>query len=337
MDSLLDWCARHVRPAEGHALGLSMVSGDASFRRYYRLTGCSPSRVAVHAPPDKERNLEFTRVAVLLRAAGVHAPEVLAFEPIQGFLLLEDLGDSLLRGSLAANSVDRLYGLALDTLLDIQRAPVAGGGWALPPYSDALLRQEMALFPEWFLQRLLGITPTPEESALIAGTFDALCASALAQPRVLVHRDYHSRNLMLLADGSLGVIDFQDAVQGPVTYDLVSLLRDCYVRWPPEQVRGWALAYATRAAAAGIMPAMTDADFLRAFDLMGLQRHIKVLGIFARLWLRDGKPGYLNDLPLVIRYTLDVAAAHAETAGFAEWFRARVLPEAERHDWYVPA
>ncbi len=335
MDSLLEWCARHVKPAGGQTLGLAMVSGDASFRRYYRLTGCSPSRVAVYAPPDKERNLEFIRVAGLLRSAGVHAPEVLAFDLAQGFLLLEDLGDALLRGSLDANSVDRLYGLALDCLLDIQRAPVSGDGWELPPYSDALLRQEMALFPEWFLRRLLGIEPTASESALIAGVFDVLVESALAQPQVLVHRDYHSRNLMLLPNGGLGVIDFQDAVQGPVTYDLVSLLRDCYVCWPREQVRGWALAHAARATAAGIMPALPEDTFLRSFDLMGLQRHIKVLGIFARLWLRDGKPGYLRDLPLVIRYTLEVAEAHTETAPFAAWFRERVLPGAERHEWFA--
>ncbi len=337
MDSLLDWCTRHARPDEGHALGLSMVSGDASFRRYYRLGGCTPSLIAVHAPPDKERNLEFTRVAGLLRDAGVHAPQVLAFEPVQGFLLLEDLGDDLLRTSLDDVSVDRLYGLAMATLQQMQRAPVAAAGWELPPYSDALLRQEMALFPEWFLQQLLGITPTETESALIAGTCDALVASALAQPQVLVHRDYHSRNLMLQGDGSLGVIDFQDAVCGPVSYDLVSLLRDCYVRWPPERVRGWALAYASQATAAGILPAVPEQEFLRWFDLMGLQRHIKVLGIFARLWLRDGKPGYLRDLPLVIRYTLEVASAHPETAAFAAWFRERVLPEARRHAWFGPA
>ena len=336
MDSLLDWCAQHARPQEGHLLCLSMVSGDASFRRYYRLTGCRPSLVAVHAPPDKERNLEFTRVAALLRGAGVHAPQVLAFEPVQGFLLLEDLGDHLLRASLDDTSVDRLYGLALATLQQIQRAPVAAADWALPPYSEALLRQEMALFPEWFLQQLLGITPTEAESALIAGACDALVASALSQPQVLVHRDYHSRNLMLLDDGSLGVIDFQDAVCGPVTYDLVSLLRDCYVSWPPEHVRGWALAYAAQATGLGILPAVPEQDFLRWFDLMGLQRHIKVLGIFARLWLRDGKPGYLRDLPLVMHYTLEVASAHPETGEFAEWFRKRVLPEAARHAWFGP-
>ncbi len=336
MESLLDWCAQHVRPEEGHALGLSMVSGDASFRRYYRLTGCRPSLVAVHAPPDKERNLEFTRVAALLRGAGVHAPHVLAFEPASGFLLLEDLGDTLLRANLDGASVDRLYGLAMSTLQDIQRAPVTAADWALPPYSEALLRQEMGLFPEWFLQQLLGIAPTDVESALIGRTFDALVGSALAQPQVLVHRDYHSRNLMLLDDGSLGVIDFQDAVCGPITYDLVSLLRDCYVSWPPQRVRGWALVYAGRATRTGIMPAVPEQAFLRWFDLMGLQRHIKVLGIFARLWLRDGKPGYLRDLPLVMRYTLEVASAHPETADFAEWFRERVLPQAARHAWFGP-
>jgi aminoglycoside/choline kinase family phosphotransferase len=334
MDSLLRWCSDQVAPKAGFELDLEMVSGDASFRRYYRLSGCSPSRIAVHAPPDKERNLEFTRIAALLRAAGVRAPEVLAFEPQQGFLLLEDLGDRLLRPALDEGSVERLYDAALQTLLAIQRAPTAGTGWELADYAQPLLEQEMQLFPEWFLRRLRGMEPTAAEVAGIHGLFNLLTAEALAQPQVLVHRDYHSRNLMLLDAGELGVIDFQDAVRGPVTYDLVSLLRDCYVSWPPERVDAWALGYAARAADAGIMPPMPADRFLRCFDLMGLQRHIKVLGIFARLWLRDGKAGYLRDLPLVIHYTLTVAQRHPDTRDFADWFRQRVLPVASRQDWF---
>jgi aminoglycoside/choline kinase family phosphotransferase len=337
MDSLLRWCSEHVAPEAGSELGLEMVSGDASFRRYYRLVGCSLSRIAVHAPPDKERNLEFTRIAELLRAAGVHAPEVLAFEPNQGFLLLEDLGDRLLRPALDEASVEQLYGAALETLLAIQQAPTAGAGWELADYGRPLLEQEMRLFPEWFLRGLLGIPPTAAETALIDGLFSLLATEALAQPQVLVHRDYHSRNLMLLDAGELGVIDFQDAVRGPVTYDLVSLLRDCYVSWPPERVEAWALGYAARAVDAGIMAPIPADRFLRCFDLMGLQRHIKVLGIFARLWLRDGKAGYLRDLPLVIHYTLSVAQRHPDTRDFADWFRERVLPLASRQDWFSAA
>ena len=331
--ALLRWCERQL-PAAAVPLVLSPVAGDASFRRYYRLSGCDPVRIAVHAPPDKEKNLEFTRIAALLRAAGVQAPDVLAHDEANGYLLIVDFGDRLLRSALDEASVDVLYARALETLLRIQVAPTARDGWRVPDYSRALLDQEMRLFPGWFLERLLGLELGAEEHELLERMFGGLCDEALAQPQVLVHRDYHSRNLMLLDDGSLGVIDFQDAVRGPITYDLVSLLRDCYVAWDPERVRRWALEYAGRAADAGLFEPVGPARFLRWFDWMGLQRHIKVLGIFARLWLRDGKPGFLGDLPLVMRYTLDVATAHREFDEFTAWFRARVLPAASRQDWY---
>jgi len=334
MDALLQWCATRVEPAGGQALSLSPVAGDASFRRYYRLAGCEPSRIAVYAPPDKERNLEFVRIAAMLREAGVHAPEVLACDSARGFLLLTDFGDSLLLGALDEASVDELYERAMDTLLHIQSAATGREGWHLPPYSEALLRQEMELFPTWYLEGLLALELAPEEKAMIGGLFDRLIASAREQPQVFVHRDFHSRNLMLLPGGELGVIDFQDAVTGPLSYDLVSLLRDCYIAWPSERVQGWASVFAARLTASGTMPAVPAETFRRWFDWMGLQRHIKVLGIFARLWLRDGKPGYLRDLPLVMRYTLEVAAAYPETAPFERWFRARVLPLASRQDWY---
>jgi hypothetical protein len=337
MDALLQWCATRVAPAAGRALSLSPVAGDASFRRYYRLAGCEPSRIAVFAPPDKERNLEFVRIAAMLREAGVHAPEVLACDTANGFLLLSDFGDSLLLGALDAVSVDALYARAMDTLMHIQGAATEREGWRLPPYSEALLRQEMELFPAWYLEGLLGLELTADEKTLLHELFERLIASARSQPQVFVHRDFHSRNLMLLPDGDLGVIDFQDAVIGPLTYDLVSLLRDCYVEWPVARVRAWASAYAARLAGLGTMPDVPEETFRRWFDWMGLQRHIKVLGIFARLWLRDGKPGYLRDLPLVMRYALDVAAAYPETAAFDRWFRARVLPVARTQDWYRDA
>jgi aminoglycoside/choline kinase family phosphotransferase len=337
MEALRDWCVRQVAPAAGSALALAPVAGDASFRRYYRLSGTLPTRIVVHAPPDKERNLEFTEVAALLRASGVQAPEVLAHDEARGFLLLSDFGDRLLLGALGEDSVESLYARALDTLLAIQRAATATARYTLAPYGEPLLRQELDLFPHWYLGGLLGVPLGDEARALIDSLFDALVTEALAQPQVLVHRDYHSRNLMLLDDGSLGVIDFQDAVRGPVTYDLVSLLRDCYVAWPEERVRAWALGYAARAVAAGILAPVEPARFLRWFDWMGLQRHIKVLGIFARLWLRDGKPGYLRDLPLVMRYTVDVAARYPETRPFAEWFAHAVQPLAAREDWYAAA
>jgi aminoglycoside/choline kinase family phosphotransferase len=334
MDSLLRWCASVVRPLAGAELSLRPVAGDASFRRYFRLAGCAPSRIAVYAPPDKERNAEFTRIASMLRAAGVHAPEVLALEPHEGFLLLSDLGDTLLLDVLAEDTVSTLYALALDTLFAIQHAATGDCDWQVPEYSADLLGQEMALFPQWYLEGLLGITPDAGERQMLQELFARLGASALEQPQVLVHRDYHSRNLMLQPDGTLGVIDFQDAVRGPLTYDLVSLLRDCYVEWPVARVRAWADSYAARATAAGLMEPVAPETFRRWFDWMGLQRHIKVLGIFARLWLRDGKQAYLADLPLVMRYTLEVAAVYPELDAFAQWFRARVLPIAAARDWY---
>lgn len=330
METLRLWCEQVL----GLPLGIAPLAGDASFRRYYRLSGCQPARLAVHAPPEKEKNLEFRRIAALLREAGVRAPAVLAHHEANGFLLIEDFGDRLLLPALSEDAVDGLYARALGTLLAVQRAPTAAPDWSLGDYSAALLAQEMALFPQWFLRELLGISPDPAEEALLAGLFGRLVDEALAQPQVFVHRDYHSRNLMLIEGDALGVIDFQDAVRGPVTYDLVSLLRDCYVSWPPARVEAWALGYAERAAAAGVMPAVEPATFLRWFDLMGLQRHIKVLGIFARLWLRDGKQGYLRDLPLVMRYTLAEADAHPDTRAFADWFRARVLPLARAQDWF---
>jgi aminoglycoside/choline kinase family phosphotransferase len=337
MQSLLEWCAGALGAEPDGDLALEPVAGDASFRRYYRLLGCSPTRIAVHAPPDTERNQEYVRVAGLLRAAGVNAPEVLACDMEKGYLLISDFGDRVLLGALDAGSVDALYRVALDTLLRIQCARTGAGGWTLPSYSRELLLQEMELFPTWHLGGLLAMEPGPDERALLDRTFEQLVASAAEQPQVFVHRDYHSRNLMLLDDGSLGVIDFQDAVVGPITYDLVSLLRDCYVAWPAKQVSTWASGYAALAAQAGLMAAVPAARFIRWFDWMGLQRHIKVLGIFARLWLRDGKRAYLSDLPLVIRYTLEVSELHPELAEFAGWFRDRVLPAAQRQDWYRPA
>ncbi len=334
MESLLKWCATRVRPMAGAELTLHAVAGDASFRRYFRLVGCVPTRIAVHAPPDKERNLEFIHIAAMLRAAGVQAPEVLAYEPVEGFMLLSDLGDSLLLAALDEDTVNGLYGVALDTLFAIQQAATQHDGWHVPDYSAALLEQEMALFPEWYLQGLLGLRLDEAEREMLRDLFERLSASAVEQPQVLVHRDYHSRNLMLQPDGTLGVIDFQDAVRGPITYDLVSLLRDCYIEWPAARVQVWAREYAGRASAAGLMRPVSATTFMRWFDWMGLQRHIKVLGIFARLWLRDGKRGYLADLPLVMRYTLEVAGDYPELSEFAGWFRARVLPLAAAQDWY---
>lgn len=316
-------------------VGLKPLTGDAGFRTYYRVEG-APGRIAVYAPPAHENNLAFVAKDTAFRTAGVKVPEIFAVEFERGFMLLEDLGDDLLLPLLNQGTAMELYQRAERELLLVQL--VCPDRDTFPAYDEQQLRLEMELFPEWFVTRLLGVTPDRQMCSVIEKTFAILVQEARAQPQVVVHRDYHSRNLMLLSEGRsenrIGVIDFQDAVVGPVTYDLVSLLKDCYIRWPVDLVRRRALDYGRRATAAGIMPAVADEQFLRWFDLMGLQRHIKVLGIFARLWLRDGKARYLDDLPLVIRYTLEAANQYPETREFAAWFEERLLPLVADHRWH---
>ncbi len=318
---------------------LQPLSGDAGFRRYFRVDA-TPPLLAVYAPPASEDSTSFIALARFLREQGVHAPEVVAADIEQGFLLVEDFGDQLLLGLLNEDTADLLYGEVMMTLLRMQQSPAANYALgnrdrkSLPCYDQQRLRAEMELLREWFIPQLLGYQLTTAENALLDRVFTVLEQSALEQTQVLVHRDYHSRNIIVRDGEAPGVIDFQDAVIGPVTYDLVSLLRDCYIRWPQAQVQQWALAYGNMALEVGLIPFVDQQKFLRWFDLMGLQRHIKVLGIFARLWLRDGKAGYLRDLPLVIRYVLDVADEHVELSEFSAWFRAVLLPLAETQSWY---
>jgi hypothetical protein len=301
---------------------IAPASADASFRRYFRVSRGADSCIVMDAPPDKEDLRPFIHVARLLSDVGVNVPLILARDMERGFLLLTDLGDRLYLDALNELSVDRLYADALDALLKIQSAqPSLAKG--LPRYDDALLQREMQLLPEWFLQRHLGLAISAAERDMLQGLFGALSESARAQPTVIVHRDYHSRNLLVTPEDNPGIIDFQDAVLGALTYDLVSLLKDCYISWPTARVRDWALGYREKLLARGVA-AGGEAQFLRWFDLMGLQRHIKVLGIFARLYYRDGKSQYLHDLPRVLRYTQDTAAAYAESAPFAEYLARTV-------------
>lgn len=312
---------------------LSVVSGDASFRCYYRLTlDTGESFVAVHAPPDKENNPAFIAVQQRMMAAELRVPGLLAWDLQQGFLLQEDFGDTLLRPALSdVTAADRYYRQAFSSLLKMQAMPLEAGG--LPDYDRERLLEEMALFPHWFVEQLLDYRLSDGEWQMLARVFDALARRAMAQTQGFVHRDFHSRNIMLLEDGELGLIDFQDAVRGPVSYDLVSLLRDCYVQWPSAQVDVWREDYRQQALAAGL-PVPSADEFACDVDWMGLQRHIKVLGIFARLKLRDGKSAYLDDLPLVIAYTLGVARQYAEFAEFVGWFEAQLLPLAARQPWF---
>lgn len=333
-DQLADWLGTCV-PGGVLAeppLVLAPLRGDAGFRRYYRVAS-QPSLIVTYAPPATENTLAFVTKGLALARSGIRVPLVHAVDYRRGFVAQEDLGDALMLAGLAAGNRDRRYGAALAALVRLQTT--APDPAVFPAYSAALLRDEMALFPQWFVGALLGLTPNAAEQHLLDRLFDLLIDSALAQPQVVVHRDYHSRNLLLLDDGDVGIVDFQDAVVGPLTYDLVSLLRDCYHRLPADDLARYRDGYLA-AIQASAWPQIDTAAFVRWFDFMGLQRHIKVLGIFCRLWLRDGKPGYLNDLPLVIRYVLEVADRHTETRAFGDWFRERLLPLVIDQPWYSP-
>ncbi len=302
---------------------LAPASEDASFRRYLRLCSGAQSLIVMDAPPDKEPCDPFVRVAAMLRDAGLSAPEVIAQDLEQGFLLLTDFGSDSYLSCLDPGTEAALYADALDALL-VMQGRIDGSG--LPPYDEALLRREMDLFHDWFLGELLEIELEPEQVAVWQVTTQALVDNALAQPRVFVHRDYHSRNLMKLDAGNPGILDFQDAVHGPVTYDLVSLLRDCYVAWPPPRVDQLALDYHARAQADGIVD-VGAAQFLHWFNLMGAQRHLKAVGIFSRLWLRDGKRGYLGDIPRTLGYLRQVSDDEMLLEGLAELIDALDLPQ----------
>jgi hypothetical protein len=318
---LQGWLADVVGARE---FSLAPASADASFRRYFRLTFTGgDSLIAMDAPPGQEDCGPFVRVERLLRDAGLHAPAILACDLEQGFLLLEDLGSRSYLDALDDDNVDTLYGDAMQALLTMQReVPVTG----LPPYDRALLEREMRLFDEWLLQHHLGIGPDRSMQRMLDATREALVASALAQPVVCVHRDYHARNLMVVDGFNPGIIDFQDAVAGPVSYDLVSLLRDCYVRWDAAPVDAWVGDFRVAAQSAGLLRDVSEDRLLYWFDLMGVQRHLKAAGIFARLNHRDGKPGYLADIPRTLGYIVAVGERRTEVADLAALVSERVLP-----------
>jgi hypothetical protein len=302
------------------------ASVDASFRRYFRVTRGADSYIAMDAPPDKENLQPFVAVARQLLGIGLNVPVVLARDSARGFLLLSDLGRRQYLDELANGAADSLYADALGALCTMQTAG-ATAARALPPYGRELLMREMELMPQWFLREHLRLQISAAERSMLDGLFEILVQSAAAQPASFVHRDYHSRNLLVTAANNPGILDFQDAVCGAITYDLVSLLKDCYIAWPAPRVRGWALQYRQQLLAAGFALDASESTFLRWFDLIGLQRHIKVLGIFARLYYRDAKPQYLKDLPRVLRYTQEAAAAYAETAPFADFIAQRIEGE----------
>lgn len=277
---------------------LQPASSDASFRRYFRWQGGARSLIVMDAPPPQEDCRPFVRIAGLLADAGVPVPEILAEDLERGFLLLSDLGRQTYLEVIGADNADALFDDAVTALLRFQCRPADPG---LPAYDEALLQRELQLFPEWYLQRHLGMTLDTAQRAAWQRVCRLLVDSALAQPQVLVHRDYMPRNLML-SEPNPGVLDFQDAVRGPVTYDITSLFKDAFLSWPEARVQGWLEDYWQRARAAGVPVQPRFEDFLRASDLMGVQRHLKVIGIFARICHRDGKPRYLGDVPRFFAY-----------------------------------
>ncbi|MGA8096435.1 MAG: phosphotransferase [Steroidobacteraceae bacterium] len=321
------WLARDLclRPAR-----VEPASSDASFRRYFRVVCEDCTLVAMDAPPATEDVRPYLRVTALLETLGIHVPHVYEADVAQGFVLLEDLGSTHYLAQLGAGGdPQRLYGDALQALAEIQLRGAAAAA-ELSPYDRAPLARELALMPEWFLDRHLALELSGEEREIIIAAFEFLIGEALSQPEVFVHRDYHSRNLMVLGERNPGVIDFQDALRGPIGYDLVSLLKDCYISWPRERVLEWVSGYRSLLQARGGRVGGGPAQFLRWFDLIGVQRHIKILGIFARLWYRDGKPGYLRDLPLTLDYVRETCLLYPELADLSAFLERRVAPQLPR-------
>jgi aminoglycoside/choline kinase family phosphotransferase len=315
LEDELDFSEYTLRPA----------SADASFRRYFRVLHEGVSYVVMDAPPEKEDSQPFINISRMLFDLGLNVPEVIDENLQQGFLLLSDLGSTPYLDVLDEETVERLYGDALGALATLQACTPYNA--ALPAYDRMLLLNEMELSREWLVGKHLGLSLDDTQTGVIDSVFELLAENALAQPRVCVHRDYHSRNLMQTAINNPGILDFQDAVIGPLTYDLVSLLRDCYIEWPRARVEDWALGYQDLALQSGILHAEHDdpQQFLRWFDLMGMQRHLKAAGIFARLMHRDGKAGYLQDIPRTLGYVVDVAGRYDELHVFGRFIDTEVL------------
>ncbi|NVZ72282.1 aminoglycoside phosphotransferase family protein [Pseudomonas costantinii] len=293
---------------------LTAASSDASFRRYFRWEGGGQSFVVMDAPPPQENCKPFVDIADLLAKSGINVPKIYAEDLPRGFLLLNDLGRKTYLDVIDEQNADQLFADAIDALLAFQQLPMDA---PLPSYDVALLRRELELFPEWYVRRHLGIELDTQQQALWQRVSDHLIDSALAQPKVLVHRDYMPRNLMI-SEPNPGVLDFQDAVYGPVTYDITCLFKDAFLSWPQARVREWQLGYWQRAAQLGIPVQADFEEFLRAGDLMGVQRHLKVIGIFARICHRDGKPRYLADVPRFFTYIEAVLANRPELRELGE-------------------
>ena len=367
---LCRWLSKVLRVPKA-SLNVQQIAGDASPRRYFRVSLCAGSLTtpryvagaedpaiteqdALTAPseplpvilkegdtliaassPPSENNQAFLAVQNLLDQAGLTVPSLLASDLDSGFFLMEDFGDVLLSARLAPATVDHLYEQALGELSRLARLPC--GDVDLPVFDAQRIADELSVFPEWFLQKHLGLAQADLPPAIWQELLAVFVSVFREQSQCVVHRDFHSRNIMCLADGRLGIIDFQDAVLGPVTYDPVSLLKDCYVRWPRDDQLRWLDAYREQLATQGVDISDDSQAFARQFDLVGLQRHLRVLGVFARLCLRDQKPDYLNDLPLVLDYVGEALARYdAEPAvgAFSDWFERTVMPKVATQHWY---
>ena len=306
---------------------IERASGDASFRRYFRVWAGQNSYIVMDAPPEQEDCRPFVQVAHMLADSGVNVPRIFSTDLEHGFLLLGDLGSATYLQQLNGEiDPDTLYQPAITALVSMQSGCRPGLD-RLPSYDRDLLMQEMALFKDWLLAAHLDISLTSQESEKLQECFEYLCASALGEESVFVHRDYHSRNLMW-CEQPPGVLDFQDAVRGPLTYDLVSLLKDCYLSWPRERVLGWIADYRRQATEQGI-PLPRSAEFLHHFDLMGVQRHLKASGIFARLWHRDRKSSYLGDIPRTLKHIIEVGSGEPKLVFLQTLIRERILPALE--------
>jgi aminoglycoside/choline kinase family phosphotransferase len=316
------WCAQQSQ-LEGKSFDFKMVSGDASFRRYFRIVCQQASFIAVDAPPEHEDSRQFCKVAALFETQACVVPKVYASDFEQGFMLLSDLGDTMLLDELNEKNVEGFYAQALEELVKLQAAKLKGG--ELPLYNKQKLIDEMALFQQWFVEDYLVYSLSQKERKLIEDTQGLIADEVLKQQQVIVHRDFHSRNIMVLP-GKLALIDFQDALIGPITYDAVSLLKDCYLEWPDAQREEYLQSYFNKLLEKNISQEKNFKNFYVGFEWMGLQRHLKVLGIFSRLSIRDGKDAYLNDLPLTFKYVEEVLEKIPELSEFKVFFEDMVKP-----------
>lgn len=304
-------------------LEINPLAGDASFRRYARIHSQNKTYMLMDAPPEKENSLPFVNIDHFFDQHGVNVPHIVAEDLEQGFILLEDFGDCLLSSVLNDDTADQYYAQAMKQLIELQQLPTDSE--LIPTYDAEKLIQEMSLFDQWFLP-FMGISLNEQEQQLLKDTYTLLADTAVAQPQVIVHRDYHCRNLMVLDnDTNLGIIDFQDAVVGAYTYDLISILRDAYVSWPAAKVKKWATEF-WQQLPANQTAQKTFADFEREFDFMAAQRHLKVLGIFIRLNIRDGKTGYMKDIPLVFSYLAQELRAYPELQAFSALLNDKIQP-----------